>query len=90
MGWQGCRAWCHAAPTPLQSALKLEDGVEEAPSGGRKERRRTEEGRRGWRAQGSCPESSPNAQPLPGSPGTPKESPTEDPLAVPAPSSPAE
>ncbi|NXK09846.1 FHOD1 protein, partial [Herpetotheres cachinnans] len=64
--------------TLYESALKLEDGVEEPPSGGRKERRRTDEGRRGWRSQGSCQEPSPDAQPLPGSSGTPKEPPTED------------
>lgn len=90
MGWQGCCAWCHAPPAPPQSALKLEDGVEELPPGGRKERRRTDEGRRGWRSQGGCPEPSPDAQPLLGSPGTPEEPPTEDTAAVPAPSSPAE
>ncbi|XP_076205599.1 FH1/FH2 domain-containing protein 1 isoform X2 [Aptenodytes patagonicus] len=73
-----------------ESALKLEDGVEELPPGGRKERRRTDEGRRGWRSQGGCPEPSPDAQPLLGSPGTPKEPPTEDTPVVPAPSSPAE
>ncbi|XP_055674615.1 FH1/FH2 domain-containing protein 1 isoform X1 [Falco peregrinus] len=76
--------------TLYESALKLEDDVEEPPSGGRKERRRTEEGRRGWRSQGSCTEPSPGAPPLPGSPGTPEEPPTQDTLAVPAPSSPAE
>ncbi|NXN56044.1 FHOD1 protein, partial [Rynchops niger] len=76
--------------TLYESALKLEDDVEEPPSGGRKERRRTDEGRRGWRSQGGCPEPSPDAQPLLGSPGTPKESPTEDTPSVPAPSSPAE
>ncbi|NXX49837.1 FHOD1 protein, partial [Tricholaema leucomelas] len=63
--------------TLYESALKLEDGVEEPPPGGRKERRRTEEGRRGWRAQGGCSEPTPDAQPLLGSPGTPKSSPTE-------------
>ncbi|NXU24444.1 FHOD1 protein, partial [Thalassarche chlororhynchos] len=73
-----------------ESALKLEDGVEEPSPGGRKERRRTDEGRRGWRSQGGCPEPSPDAQPLLGSPGTPKEPPTEDTPALPAPSSPAE
>ncbi|NXF53349.1 FHOD1 protein, partial [Oceanites oceanicus] len=74
-----------------ESALKLEDdGVEEPSPGGRKERRRTDEGRRGWRSQGSCPEPSPDAQPLLGSPGTPKEPPTEDTPAVPVPSSPTE
>ncbi|NXV49759.1 FHOD1 protein, partial [Uria aalge] len=61
-----------------ESTLKLEDDVEELPSGGRKERRRTDEGRRGWRSQGGCPEPSPDAQLLLGSPGTLKESPTED------------
>ncbi|NWI27790.1 FHOD1 protein, partial [Sula dactylatra] len=77
--------------TLYESALKLEDDVEELPSGGRKERRRTDEGRRGWRSQGSCPEPSPNAEPLLKSPGTPKEQPpTKDTLAVPAPSNPAE
>ncbi|XP_010184467.1 PREDICTED: FH1/FH2 domain-containing protein 1 [Mesitornis unicolor] len=76
--------------TLYESALKLEDGVEEPPSGGRKERRRTDEGRRGWRSQGGCTEPSPDAQLLLESPGTPKELPTEDTLAVPAPSSPAE
>ncbi|XP_026712683.1 FH1/FH2 domain-containing protein 1 isoform X1 [Athene cunicularia] len=67
-----------------ESALKLEDGVEEPPSGGRKERRRTDESRHGWRSQGSCQE------PGPESPGTPKEPPTKDTPAVPVPSSPAE
>ncbi|XP_075289501.1 FH1/FH2 domain-containing protein 1 isoform X3 [Opisthocomus hoazin] len=76
--------------TLYESALKLEDGVEELPSGGRKERRRTEDGRRGWRSQGSCPEPSPDAQPLLGSPGTPKEPPAEDTPAVPTLSSPAQ
>ncbi|KAM6064938.1 FH1/FH2 domain-containing protein 1 [Theristicus caerulescens] len=76
--------------TLYESALKLEDGVEETPSGGRKERRRTEEGRRGWRSQGNCPESGPDAQPLLGSPGTPNEPPTEDIPSVSTPSSPAE
>ncbi|NWS58980.1 FHOD1 protein, partial [Chunga burmeisteri] len=76
--------------TLYESALKLEDGVEEPPSGGRKERRRTDEGRRGWRSQGSCPEPGPDAQLLLGSPGTPKEPPTEDTPAASAPSSPAE
>uniref|UniRef100_A0A663MPN3 Formin homology 2 domain containing 1 n=1 Tax=Athene cunicularia TaxID=194338 RepID=A0A663MPN3_ATHCN len=61
-----------------ESALKLEDGVEEPPSGGRKERRRTDESRHGWRSQGSCQE------PGPESPGTPKEPPTKDTPAVPA------
>ncbi|NXJ80835.1 FHOD1 protein, partial [Trogon melanurus] len=74
--------------TLYESALKLEDGVEEPPSGGRKERRRTEEGRRGWRSQGGSSEPSPDAQLV--SPGTPKEPPAEDTPAVPAPSSPAE
>ncbi|XP_072729055.1 FH1/FH2 domain-containing protein 1 isoform X1 [Ciconia boyciana] len=73
-----------------ENALKLEDGVEELPSGGRKERRRTDEARRGWRSQGSCSEPSTDTQPLLGSPGTPKESPTGDTPAVPVPSSPAE
>ncbi|NXJ00125.1 FHOD1 protein, partial [Psophia crepitans] len=76
--------------TLYESALKLEDGVEEPPLGGRKERRRTDEGRRGWRSQGGCPEPSPDAQPLLGSPGTPKEPPTEDTPTVPTPSSPPE
>ncbi|XP_054697058.1 FH1/FH2 domain-containing protein 1 isoform X3 [Grus americana] len=75
--------------TLYESALKLEDDAEEPPSGGRKERR-TDEGRRGWRSQGGCPEPSPDAPPLLGSPGTPKEPPTEDTPAVPTPSSPAE
>ncbi|XP_075622018.1 FH1/FH2 domain-containing protein 1 isoform X3 [Balearica regulorum gibbericeps] len=75
--------------TLYESALKLEDDAEEPPSGGRKERR-TDEGRRGWRSQGGCPESSPDTPPLLGSPGTPKEPPTEDTPAVPTPSSPAE
>ncbi|KAM6118226.1 FH1/FH2 domain-containing protein 1 [Pterocles gutturalis] len=73
-----------------ESALKMEDGVEEPSPGGRKERRRMDEGRRGWRSQGGCPEPNPDAQPLLGSPGTPKEPPIEDTPAVPAPSSPAE
>ncbi|XP_009081395.1 PREDICTED: FH1/FH2 domain-containing protein 1 [Acanthisitta chloris] len=73
-----------------ESALKLEDDVEELPSGERKERRRTDEGRRGQQSQGSCPEPGANAQPLLGSPSTPKEHPAEDMMAVPMPSSPAE
>ncbi|NXY79144.1 FHOD1 protein, partial [Glareola pratincola] len=77
--------------TLYESALKLEDDVEDQPSGGRKERRRTDEGRRGWRSQGGCPEPGSDAQPLLASPGTPKESPTEDTpsdlLSVPATSS---
>ncbi|KAM6300433.1 FH1/FH2 domain-containing protein 1 [Aegotheles albertisi] len=73
-----------------ESALKLEDGVEEPSPGARKERRRTEEGRRGWRSQGGCPEPSPDAQPLPMSPDTPTEPLTKDTTAVPAPSSPTE
>ncbi|NXW53932.1 FHOD1 protein, partial [Eurystomus gularis] len=76
--------------TLYESALKLEDDMEEPLAGGRKERRRTEEGRRGWRSQGACPEPGPDAQPLLGSSGTPKESPTEDTPVVPALSSPAE
>ncbi|XP_074439431.1 FH1/FH2 domain-containing protein 1 isoform X1 [Larus michahellis] len=76
--------------TLYESALKLEDDVEEPPSGGRKERRRTDEGRRGWRSQGGCAEPSPDAQPSLGSPGTPKESPTKDTPSVPTPSSPEE
>ncbi|XP_064243263.1 FH1/FH2 domain-containing protein 1 isoform X2 [Passer domesticus] len=76
--------------TLYESALKLEDDAEEPPSGGRKERRRTEEGRRGWRSQGGSQDPSADAQPLLGSPGTPKEPPAEDILPVPAPSSPAE
>ncbi|NXS55046.1 FHOD1 protein, partial [Brachypteracias leptosomus] len=76
--------------TLYENALKLEDDMEEAPAGGRKERRRTEEGRRGWRSQGGCSEPSPDAQPLLGSTGTPKESPTEDTPVVPTPSSPAD
>ncbi|XP_051485296.1 FH1/FH2 domain-containing protein 1 isoform X2 [Apus apus] len=69
-----------------ESALKLEDGVEEPSPGTRKERRRTEEGRRGWRSQGGCPD----PQPLPGSPGTPEEPPTKDIPAVSVPSSPTD
>ncbi|NXP18266.1 FHOD1 protein, partial [Scytalopus superciliaris] len=76
--------------TLYESALKLEDDVEEPPSGGRKERRRTDEGRRGWRSQGSCAEPSADAQSLLESPGTPKERPAEDTTAVPSPGSPAE
>ncbi|NWZ18713.1 FHOD1 protein, partial [Asarcornis scutulata] len=69
-----------------ESALKLEDGVEEPSPGGRKERRKTDEGRRGWRAQGSCAEPSPDPQPMPGTPSTPKEPPVEDSpeLSIPA------
>lgn len=63
--------------------------MEESPSGGRKERR-MDEGRRGWRSQGSCPEPGPNAQPLLESPGTLKEPPTKDTPSVLMPSSPAE
>ncbi|NXV09663.1 FHOD1 protein, partial [Cettia cetti] len=76
--------------TLYESALKLEDDVEEPPPGGRKERRRTDEGRRGWRSQGGSQDPSADAQPLLGSPGTPKEPPAEDALPVPALSSPAE
>ncbi|XP_029821355.1 FH1/FH2 domain-containing protein 1 [Manacus vitellinus] len=76
--------------TLYESALKLEDGVEEPPSGGRKERRRTDEGRRGWRSQSGCPEPSADAQSLLESPGTPKEPPAEDTPDIPSPSSPAE
>lgn len=71
-------------PIPLQSALRLEDGVEEPPAGGRKERRKTDEGRRGWRAQGGCAELDSLQSPeSPGSPSdetlsTPKEPPIED------------
>ncbi|OXB57236.1 hypothetical protein ASZ78_016411 [Callipepla squamata] len=66
-----------------ESALRLEDGVEEPPAGGRKERRKTDEGRRGWRAQGGCAEPDPLQSPeSPGSlnetPSTPKEPPLED------------
>uniref|UniRef100_A0A8C9GE18 Formin homology 2 domain containing 1 n=1 Tax=Pavo cristatus TaxID=9049 RepID=A0A8C9GE18_PAVCR len=66
-----------------ESALRLEDGVEEPPAGGRKERRKTDEGRRGWRAQGGCAEPEPLQSPeSPGSPNetpsTPKEPPIED------------
>ncbi|XP_062477154.1 FH1/FH2 domain-containing protein 1 isoform X1 [Pezoporus occidentalis] len=74
--------------TLYESALKLEDGVEEPPSGGRKDRRRTDEGRRGWRFQAGCPEPGPDAQL--GSPGTPKEPPTEETPAVPMLSSPTD
>ncbi|NXS98629.1 FHOD1 protein, partial [Jacana jacana] len=73
--------------TLYESALKLEDDMEEPPLGGRKERRRTDEGRRGWRSQGGSLEPSPDAQPLLGSLGTPKESPTKDTPAQPCPSS---
>ncbi|NXP47484.1 FHOD1 protein, partial [Heliornis fulica] len=73
--------------TLYESALKLEDDLEEPPTGGRKERRRTDDGRCRGRSQGSCPEPSPDAQPLLGSPSTPKESPTVDTLAVPTPGS---
>ncbi|NWI05268.1 FHOD1 protein, partial [Tichodroma muraria] len=76
--------------TLYESALKLEDDVEEPSPGGRKERRRTDEGRRGWRSQGGSQDPGTDAQPLLGSPGTPKEPPAEDTLPVPAPSSPAE
>ncbi|NWR84557.1 FHOD1 protein, partial [Furnarius figulus] len=74
--------------TLYESALKLEDDMEEPPSGGRKERRRTDEGRRGWRSQGSCSEPSADAQSLLESPGTPKEPPVLwDLLSFPATSS---
>uniref|UniRef100_A0A8D2NZH2 Formin homology 2 domain containing 1 n=1 Tax=Zosterops lateralis melanops TaxID=1220523 RepID=A0A8D2NZH2_ZOSLA len=76
--------------TLYENALKLEDDAEEPPAGGRKERRRTDEGRRGWRSHSGSQDSSGDAQPLLGSPGTPKEPPAEDTLPVPAPSSPAE
>uniref|UniRef100_A0A8D2P0R5 Formin homology 2 domain containing 1 n=1 Tax=Zosterops lateralis melanops TaxID=1220523 RepID=A0A8D2P0R5_ZOSLA len=74
--------------TLYENALKLEDDAEEPPAGGRKERRRTDEGRRGWRSHSGSQDSSGDAQPLLGSPGTPKEPPAEDTLPVPAPSSP--
>ncbi|XP_068811794.1 FH1/FH2 domain-containing protein 1 isoform X3 [Struthio camelus] len=70
-----------------KSALKLEDGVEELQPGGRKERRKTDEGRRGWRSQGgdlepgsgtSSPSANAESQQLLGSPGTLKKRPTED------------
>ncbi|NWV67371.1 FHOD1 protein, partial [Malurus elegans] len=76
--------------TLYESALKLEDDAEEPPPGGRKERRRTDEGRRGWRSQGGSQDPSADAQPLLGSPGTPKEPPAEDTQPVPTLSSPAE
>uniref|UniRef100_A0A8C2TGE7 Formin homology 2 domain containing 1 n=1 Tax=Coturnix japonica TaxID=93934 RepID=A0A8C2TGE7_COTJA len=57
-----------------ESALRLEDGVEEPPAGGRKERRKTDEGRRGWRAQGGCAEPEPLQSP--GSPESPNETPS--------------
>ncbi|NXC38747.1 FHOD1 protein, partial [Penelope pileata] len=69
-----------------ESALRLEDGVEEPPAGGRKERRKTDEGRRGWRAQGGCTEPEPPQSPET-SPSTPQEPPTMD---SPMPSVPAE
>lgn len=87
VGWEQCPGAHRVSPSPLQSALKLEDGVEEPSPGGRKERRKTDEGRRGWRAQGSCAEPSPDPQPVPGTPSTPKEPPVED---SPEPSIPAE
>ncbi|XP_042742000.1 FH1/FH2 domain-containing protein 1 isoform X1 [Lagopus leucura] len=67
-----------------ESALRLEDGVEEPPAGGRKERRKTDEGRRGWRAQGGSAELDPlQSSESPGSPSnetlsTAKEPPVED------------
>nr|XP_009488171.1 PREDICTED: FH1/FH2 domain-containing protein 1 [Pelecanus crispus] len=70
-----------------ESALKLEDGVEEPPSGGRKERRRTDEGRRGWRSQGSCPEPGPDAHPAVPAPSSPAEAALQDLLSVPVTSS---
>ena len=48
--------------------------MEEPPAGGRKERRKTDEGRRGWRAQGSCAE--PDPLQSPGSPASPNETPS--------------
>uniref|UniRef100_A0A8D2NW17 Formin homology 2 domain containing 1 n=1 Tax=Zosterops lateralis melanops TaxID=1220523 RepID=A0A8D2NW17_ZOSLA len=71
--------------TLYENALKLEDDAEEPPAGGRKERRRTDEGRRGWRSHSGSQDSSGDAQPLLGSPGTPKEPPAEDTLPVPTP-----
>ncbi|KAI6077513.1 FH1/FH2 domain-containing protein 1 [Aix galericulata] len=87
VGWEQCPGAHRASPSPPQSALKLEDGVEEPSPGGRKERRKTDEGRRGWRAQGSCAEPSPDPHPVPGTPSTPKEPPVGD---SPEPSIPAE
>uniref|UniRef100_A0A8C3Y418 Formin homology 2 domain containing 1 n=1 Tax=Catharus ustulatus TaxID=91951 RepID=A0A8C3Y418_CATUS len=75
--------------TLYESALKLEDDVEEPPLGGRKERRRTDEGRRGWRSQGGSQDASADAQPLLGSPGTPKEPPAENILPIPPTSTPS-
>ncbi|NWX91902.1 FHOD1 protein, partial [Nothoprocta pentlandii] len=84
-----------------ESALKLEDGVEEPQLGGRKERRKTDEGRRGWRSQGSGAEpssgtSSPSTnhevQQLLESPSDVKKPPTEDsqaPLGTDEPNSPS-
>ncbi|POI26302.1 hypothetical protein CIB84_009948, partial [Bambusicola thoracicus] len=57
-----------------ESALRLEDGVEEPPAGGRKERRKTDEGRRGWRTQGGCAE--PDLLQSPESPASPNETPS--------------
>uniref|UniRef100_A0A8C0ICT0 Formin homology 2 domain containing 1 n=1 Tax=Bubo bubo TaxID=30461 RepID=A0A8C0ICT0_BUBBB len=59
-----------------ESALKLEDDVEEPPSGGRKERRRTDESRHGWRSQGTVP-----------MPSSPAEAALQDLLSVPVTSS---
>ncbi|NXA29305.1 FHOD1 protein, partial [Ibidorhyncha struthersii] len=64
--------------------------VSRAPAGSGPVPRAVVVGRRGWRSQGGCPEPGPDAQPLLGSPGTPKEPPTEDTPATPALSSPAE
>ncbi|NXQ63351.1 FHOD1 protein, partial [Anthoscopus minutus] len=76
--------------TLYESALKLEDDMEEPSPGGRKERRRTDEGRRGWRSQGGSQDASADTPPLLGSPSTPKEAPAEDTLPVSASSSPAD
>uniref|UniRef100_A0A8B9P7Y8 Formin homology 2 domain containing 1 n=1 Tax=Apteryx owenii TaxID=8824 RepID=A0A8B9P7Y8_APTOW len=70
-----------------ESALKLEDDVEELQPGGRKERRKTDEGRRGWRSQSggvepgsgtSSPSANHETQQLLGSPGALKKPPTKD------------
>ncbi|XP_062442140.1 FH1/FH2 domain-containing protein 1 isoform X2 [Rhea pennata] len=70
-----------------KSALRLEDGVDEVQPGGRKERRKTDEGRRGWRSQGggvepgsgtNSPSANHESQQLLGSPGALEKPPTED------------
>uniref|UniRef100_A0A8D2NZN8 Formin homology 2 domain containing 1 n=1 Tax=Zosterops lateralis melanops TaxID=1220523 RepID=A0A8D2NZN8_ZOSLA len=75
--------------TLYENALKLEDDAEEPPAGGRKERRRTDEGRRGWRSHSGSQDSSGDAQPLLGSPAYPTLEQDSNPTLIPAPLAPS-